>query len=423
MNIRSENAALVLGLSENGLGVGRSLGRAGITVLGLDSSRTLAFCSRYVRASVCPHPLDHEEAFVSFLLDIGSGYRCRPVLFVTSDDFLLSVSRNRERLQERYLINLPDQGIVECITDKLRQHELASQAGVSVPKTFVAASIGDLLRIQDDIPLPAFIKGREVNSWRKRMGVNRKGFVVSTREELLAAFRLILRRGAVGLVQEIIPGPDTQHFKASCYVSQRGDVLAAFGLQKIRQQPTGFGFGCLVQSINYPELLELGTSFLKKIRYRGVGSAEFKLDQRDGQLKLIELNPRYWQQNVLADRCGMNFPLIHYLDVTGQEPGPVSSYRAGIKWVNLYADLESFRDYRRLLGLPVMTWFESLRGPRVCSDYALDDVLPGLYESAFGHALPRAWGLLLRAAGGRSGSSPTGTEARIPEVVSDYKGV
>jgi predicted ATP-grasp superfamily ATP-dependent carboligase len=47
-----------------------------------------------------------------------------------------------------------------------------------------------------------------------------------------------------------------------------------------------------VQSVEYPELLALGKAFFKKIGYRGVGSAEFKLDDRDGTLKLIELNPR-----------------------------------------------------------------------------------------------------------------------------------
>src|SRR5688572_1100891 len=92
----------------------------------------------------------------------------------------------------------------------------------------------------------------------------------------------------------------------------------------------------------------------------------------------------------------MNFPLVHYLDVTGQQPHPVREYREGVKWVNLYSDLESFRDSSGEAARSLTDWFRSLRGPRVYSDYAWDDPLPRLYQSAFGYALPTAWSFLSR---------------------------
>ena len=179
------------------------------------------------------------------------------------------------------------------------------------------------------------------------MGVASKGFVVNTQEELINTFEMVFRWGANGLVQELIPGPDTNHYKSSCYLSRKGEILLAFGLQKIRQQPVGFGFGCLVQSVDYPEMLSLGKVFFTRIGYRGVGSAEFKLDLRDNKLKLIELNPRYWQQNALAEKCGMNFPLMDYMELTDQEPKAIHEYRPGVKWINIYSDIESFREYRQ----------------------------------------------------------------------------
>ncbi len=59
-----------------------------------------------------------------------------------------------------------------------------------------------------------------------------------------------------------------------------------------------------------------------KIGYRGVGSAEFKLDPADGRLKFIELNPRYWMQNELAAFCGAIMALAQYLDLSGREVPP-----------------------------------------------------------------------------------------------------
>jgi D-aspartate ligase len=374
------NPAIVLGMFETGLGVCRSLGRAGIKVKGIDITRKSGFYSKYVEPTICPHPLEHEEEFIALLKGIAAREKNRPALFITSDEFLLPVSRNRKELEQYFLMNLPDQQVIECIADKWRQVQLAQDADIPVPQTFTADNMDQLHKIRGQIPFPAFIKGAEVTSWREKIGCSFKGFVVENEEELLKTFHWIFERGTTGLVQELIPGPDTNHFKASCYLSRNGEVLLAFGLQKIRQQPVGFGFGCLVQSVAYPELLALGKRFFTKIRYRGIGSVEFKLDARDGEFKLIELNPRYWQQNALADECGMNFPLMDYNELTNREPKAISEYRPGVKWVNIHSDFESFREYRQRGQLSFMHWLRSLKGEKVFSDLAWDDMVPGLRE-------------------------------------------
>jgi D-aspartate ligase len=398
----TDNLAVVLGMFETGLAVGRSLGRTGISVLGLDSIKKVGFYSKYIDSRICPHPVEREEEFIAYLLEISKRREQKPVLFITSDEFMVAVSRNRRHLADHYLFNIPEPEIVESITDKLRQYELCAKAGVSVPKTFVAHDMEQVLQIKDELPYPVFIKGREVNSWRKVMGVDQKGFLVNNPEELLATFRLIFERGAAGLIQEVIPGPDSNHFKACCYIGREGDVLLAFGLQKIRQQPIRFGFGCAVQSIYYPELLELGKKFLTGIKYRGVGSVEFKLDARTAELKLIELNPRYWQQNGLAEKCGMNFPLMNFLDLTGGTPKPIVHYRDKIKWVNIYHDFESFRQYQKRGELSLKQWLYSLKGAKVYSDFAWDDIKPSLFEITSRKILSRSLRFAARAVRSRS---------------------
>lgn len=384
------NLAVVLGMFETGLAVGRSLGRVGITVLGLDSVKKIGFYSKFIDARICPNPSQNEEEFIAFLVRIATGEKLRPVLFITSDEFLLPVSRNRKDLERYYLMNLPEPKIIECIADKYQQYILALGAGIPVPQTFAAENMDQVLNKIDQMHFPVFIKGAEVTLWRRKMGVASKGFVVNTRDELENTFKVIFERGANGIVQEIIPGPDNNHYKASCYLSRKGEVLLAFGLQKIRQQPVGFGFGCLVQSVDYPELLDLGKNLFSKIGYRGVGSAEFKLDSRDGKLKFIELNPRYWQQNALAEKCGMNFPLMDYMELTGCEPKAVLHHRYGVKWVNIYSDIESFREYRRQGRISCMQWLESLKGEKVYSDWEWDDTLPGFHELFFENILGRS---------------------------------
>ena len=383
--------AVVLGMFETGLAVGRSLGRAGVRVLGLDTLPKVGFRSRYIRASICPHPIEQEQAFIEGLLRLAADQPAPPALMITSDEFLLPVSRNRDALGEAFRMNLPSPEIVESIADKYLQHQLAERAGIPTPRTWVARDRDQLLAISEGIPFPAFIKGVQVTEWRRAMGDATKGITVTTSAELEAAFEIVFSRGISGLIQEVIPGPDTNHFKASCYVSASGETLLAFGLQKIRQQPAGFGFGCLVRSVDYADMLALGKQFFSRIGYRGVGSVEFKLDPRDGQLKLIELNPRFWQQNALADRCGMNFALVNYLDLVGANPEPVLHYRPGVKWVNLVQDLDSFREYHSRGELSFRQWLGSLRGEIVYSDLSWDDPLPGLHEMILNQLLRRGF--------------------------------
>ena len=135
---------------------------------------------------------------------------------------------------------------------------------------------------------------------------------------------------------------------------------------------------------------------MKSINYRGVGSAEFKLDSRDYKLKLIELNPRYWQQNALAEKCGMNFPLVNYLDLTGCEPKPMFDYIQGIKWINIHRDFDSFRDYKKRGELSLLKWLKSLNGPKMFSDFALDDIYLSFYKIALQMVLIRLGKYLVR---------------------------
>jgi D-aspartate ligase len=369
-------AAIVLGLFETGLAVARGLGRAGIRVIGLDYKLDVGSRSRYVEAHRSPRPLEDTEGFLTVLESLAARERRKPVLMVTSDDFLLPSSVNRQRIARTCEIVLPPSDIIESVEDKYRQVMLAASVGMPTPRTFAVDRLEDLAR--EDVPFPAIVKARNVTLWRRKIGSHQKAFIVDNREELETCLRTVTTTGVRAIVQEAIPGPDTNHFKVNAYIAADGTPLAAFGLRKIRQCPPGRGFGCLVESHNDAHLIEMGLAFLRSLEYRGVGSAEFKLDTRDGRLKLIELNPRYWQQVALAERCGMNFPLVHYLDVTGARPEPLTTFLTGAKWLNLFSDFDAFRDYRRRGELSILGWLRSVCGA-MDSCFAWDDIRPGLH--------------------------------------------
>lgn len=379
-----KNVAVVLGMFETGLGVVRSLGRKNIKVYGFDFKKDIAFYSRYVKAKICPHPLNEEKQFIQQLISFAKTEHQKPVLFITSDDYLISVSRNIKEIDKYFLINLPENKLIESIADKYKQYQLAKAAGIELPQTFALRKTEEINAIADELHYPAIIKGLEVNSWRKNISGSIKGFEVISKSEFIAKADELLRKKTECLVQEIIQGPDSNHYKFCTYFSNKGEMLLGFTLQKIRQNPIRFGVGSVVESLYYDTLFKSGEKLFTAINYKGIGSAEFKLDERDGILKLIEINARYWQQNSLTDFCGMNFPLTDYLEMTGQNPESNFIFTPDIKWVNIYMDFDSFLKYRKLKILTLKKWLKTLKGKKIYSDFAQDDIKPFLYECGFG---------------------------------------
>jgi predicted ATP-grasp superfamily ATP-dependent carboligase len=384
MIISKKHPALILGMFETGLGVGRSLGREGIKVYGIDFKKDIGFYSAYIISTLCPHPITEQSDLLRKLINFANSQDHKPVLFITADDFLKFVAKFADDLEPYYLFNLPSSKLIDEISDKFKQFTLAGKSGISLPATYKITSEEELGKVHHELTFPTFIKAVDVNKWRELIGGTTKGYIVKNKTELKEKVALLMSKKIEIILQEIIPGPDTRHYKYCAYIGRDGRILLEFTLKKIRQNPIHFGVGAVVESLSYPELLIEGRKFLKHIGYKGVGSAEFKYDERDGKLKLIELNPRYWQQNSLPAYCGMNFPLMDYLEVTGQKPEPITTFIEGIKWVNRYTDFDSFLQYRKTGELTFRSWVKSLRGRKIYSDFAWDDLLPFFYEFRFG---------------------------------------
>ncbi|HEU4533053.1 MAG TPA: hypothetical protein VFS00_03010, partial [Polyangiaceae bacterium] len=114
---------------------------------------------------------------------------------------------------------------------------------------------------------------------------------------------------------------------------------------------------------------------------RGILSAEFKLDPRDGQFRVIEVNARAWKHVEFAATSGVNICKLAYDDARGVRNEPVTAYDGGAFCVDRYHDfrpcLELFRRDELSLDAWARTWLSS-KGPVGC----LDDPLPSL--SLFG---------------------------------------
>jgi predicted ATP-grasp superfamily ATP-dependent carboligase len=98
----------------------------------------------------------------------------------------------------------------------------------------------------------------------------------------------------------------------------------------------------------------------------------------------------------LTAYCGINLPLMQYLDLTGQAPAPRRETSQGVKWLESIADFKAFKQYHQRGELTFKDWLKSLWGAKVFALFAWDDPLPFLVARKFGLAYGRVLEYLLK---------------------------
>lgn len=390
VELRDSPTAFVLNVSLAGLGAIRSLGRAGVPVIGLDPDPGHAgFASRYCTARQCPHPVKEPELLLEFLLDQGRGLSEPGILSPASDAFTLFISRYRNELRDFFRFNLPTPEVMEACVDKRKLYELADRVGVDHATTFYPETLDDVHRIKHELDYPSYIKPYHSHLWQAAFPGAGKGIKFFSPEELVKSFERIVDAGVQVMVQAIIAGPATNVQSVRVYVTPAGDMIAAFTNRKIRQFPVEFGRATLAESIHDPAFREMGMAFFRDIGYRGFGLIEFKRDERDGVLKLTDLNPRWLKTVNIATDSGIDFPLLHYLDLAGETPASQYDFRNGVRWLDAIGDLASSWALYRARELSPWAWGRSLLGVRSFATFAMDDWGPFLREYQYGRRLLR----------------------------------
>jgi D-aspartate ligase len=382
--------AFVLGMNETGLTAARCLGREGISVTGFDIGAGRAgFHSRYCTAEVCPDPLEQPDDLVQFLRHHAGNRPEKLVVLPTSDLFFLFLSRHRAQLADKFLMSLPAEDVAESVVNKRGLYELAAGNDTPFPSSYFPATYEEAVAVKDSLRYPAFIKPYWGHQWRRHFGGGHKGFKVQSPEEFLSKFQEVLASGHSALVQSYITSPDDNLFSLSLYVSETGQVLAAFPRRQVRQYPPNSGTVTLAISEHNPGLVENGAHFCQSIGYRGIAGLEYKRDAEDNQYKLLDFNPRLMLSDALTAYCGINLPLMQYLDLTGQTPAPRRETTQGVKWLESIADFQAFKQYHERGELTFKDWLKSLWGARVFALFAWDDPLPFLVARKFGFAYGR----------------------------------
>lgn len=373
--------AVVIGGDYQGLGIVRSLGRQGIPVCVVDDEYSISRFSRYATRFVSVPDLRNERAAVDRLIEIGKrGGLDGWILYPTREELVAALSHNREELSQVFRVPTPDWETVKWAWDKRNTYRLAQELGIPTPVTHYPENIGQLSQLDSLAPpfalKPAikehFVYATKAKAWR-----------ANNHSELRSLYQKASALAGDGeiMVQELIPGGGTQQF-SYCAFFRKGEAVGKMVARRRRQHPLEFGrASTYVESVDIPILEEFSERFLRAIDYYGLVEIEYKLDPRDSQYKLLDVNARTWGYHSLGAQAGVDFSYMLYADQVGL-PVPVSRGRAGVTWVRTTTDIPAamtailrgdtdWKDYLRSI---IDCDVEAVFSPR--------DPLPGLAEIA-----------------------------------------
>jgi D-aspartate ligase len=413
--------ALVMNMYYTGLGIARSLGECGVPVIGLSAQRRCyGSFTRYAKTLHCPDSRSQPEELLDFFLQLRrkAGQRC--VVFPTRDDDVIFLDRFRAELEPHFALAVPNRVALKACLDKWETTAAAARAGVPAPRCWLIEDRLGLPRVLAEARYPCVLKPVAAADWRKgdnwRIVGARKAIPISSREELLAEYGVVAAAVERALLQELVPGSDDCLQVAACYMDRNSRFVAGFTARKLLQAPEGFGTGCIVQAADYPALLDSAVRLLREMRFDGIAEVEFKWDAAQRQHKLIEVNPRPWDQHRLGKTCGTDLALLAYYEHAGLEIPRVTSRPSDRKWI---AEDALLRNALRLFFKRDPQWrriFRLARGNRTYAIWSAADPLPAIAYSilTFIPDLLRGAPRAVRAAMGR----PTPV---LPEKALNYE--
>lgn len=387
------HSALVFNCHYNGLSIIQELGRHGVPVYALDAVRSVGTVSRYAHYWPCPDPLCDEEAFIKFLMEKGSEFDQKPVLFPTNDHWATAIARHKSELEQWYLPCVADGSVVDLLISKDRFYRWAMERNYPVPHLY---SSDEVLRGDREIfPLIAKpIARRSSNLCVGHQDLDQ--FLDSHRMTVIhniPEFNQFITRYAdyldYFLFQEYVPGMADCMYTVGIYANRQHEVLGLFSGRKVRGFPPDIGDCVVGQAEKVPEnIVACVKEMVCDLGYSGIAEFEFKKDPSTGKFRLIEINPRSWSWIGITPACGVSLPWIAYADLTETELVKYTESNVGngeVVYLKLLEDLQNRLYSYRQIGHPeynqnITTWIKEMRGKKkIFAEFSWDDPSVAIY--------------------------------------------
>ena len=362
-------------MHHGGLGAIRSLGRMGVPVYALqESAWAPSGHSRYLRGKLLWRPAGlPAEQVRAGLLRLAELIGRPAVLIPTDDAGAIFLAEHGEALRGRFLFAAPPASLPRQLAGKQSLHELCAGLGFPTPRSCLLSSLDQAVQAAAEYGYPVVAK--LARPWQSGSG-QLSTQVLRDRADLESAWRAVEGDRAGLILQEYIPAPPGHDWFFHGYVAARGDCRPAGTGVKDRSYPARAGLTSFGRCLANPALRDSVTGLLARLSYRGIADLDLRFDDRDGQYKLLDFNPRLGAQfRLFTAPGGLDVVRAAYLDLTGQ-PVPRSEPVTGRTFMVESYDPLSAISYWRSGELGLRSWLAATRAVDETAWFARDDLRP-----------------------------------------------
>jgi glutathione synthase/RimK-type ligase-like ATP-grasp enzyme len=274
------------------------------------------------------------------------------VVFPSWDPYVLAASKHARRLAERGVtVPVPPFDAAIAAFDKYKAVEAGLAVGFPCPRTYLFESAAQLADIAARESFPLVVKPRFTAGGR--------GMVIACdREQLLRAVPRVAASFGNPMIQEYIPGGERD--SVQFVVDRDGRFVFCFQKRRIRTFRRTARFGTVSESVRPDARVRSSAALVGRSGWWGAMGIETIRDPRDGEDKLMEINPRFPRQLWNRTQLGINEPLMCIRIARGERVDPVDPCPPGILFVSPVEDAGLLA--LQWLDLAVYRWRTRVRG-------------------------------------------------------------
>lgn len=294
------------GESQLALAVATCARRTGhrVAVLSTAASARIRF-SRHCASFTAVRPHDAEERLESALAAIAEAGPC-VVLPVSEAGVTWSTEHADALHRVATLVDLPDRESFAIASDKSRLPDFLARSAIPHPDTRVLASGADLTAAAHDLEFPLLWKPARSSGGR---GIRR---LVDS-----AALAGMVADGP-GVLQSEIPGDDW----GASVLCRDGHLLAVSVQQALCPARRPFTPATAIAFRHDDEVIDVVRRLAAALRWNGIMNVDLRRDGRDGRVRVLEINPRYWATLPGSCAAGVHFPHLACLAALGKPFAP-----------------------------------------------------------------------------------------------------
>lgn len=301
------------GSHKNTLAIIRYLGKEGYIIDILHHKKSAPayskFCNKLI---ICPS-VEKESEYIEFVIALVKNHHY-DILIPVGVNAVENLSKHLTILHQYVNIELSPYETIRMALEKKLTFHYAEDNNINHPETIYPANIEEAILLSEKLTFPLIIKSSNESVIKfPTIYVNDRAQLIFSLQNLMDNETEAIKK-SFPLIQKQIIGKGYGFFA----IYQKGICKKIFMHERIRENPVAGGSSTCARSFYDPKLIEIGKKILDGLHWHGQAMVEFKKDAKDGEYKLIEINPKFWGSLELCLNSGMNFPLFLCEMATGK---------------------------------------------------------------------------------------------------------